>query len=142
MPSPFDERGFVARLTMWSDDIFHKVPFEFDVEMTPTVTGSLNTVGHIRCSGSGTKDNLASKALTGLNDRAYLFLLNQSIYPNEWVKVGLCASHGTDSASGDWFAVLGPREWLFIPISDMQDVDLEANSGNPNVEYFLFSQRD
>tara|TARA_R110000824_G_scaffold361127_1_gene548880 strand:- start:4195 stop:4623 length:429 start_codon:yes stop_codon:yes gene_type:complete len=138
---PFDTRSFRVILTLGSHDIFEKSPFEFTEEMQALAKGSQHVVGHLKCSGPGVKDNLCTKALGGLNDRAYLFITSQATN-GAYIKVSLCATHGTDSASGDWFAVLDPFESLFIPISDMQDVDIEASEGNPNVEYFVFQKRD
>jgi hypothetical protein len=97
-------------------------------------------VGRLVTTGSGTEDNIALKALDGTTDRAYVFLHNLSSTTGEYVKIGLCAAHGTDSTSGDWFAVLGPGEFMFMPISDMQDIDIEAAAGNPVVEYILMEK--
>ena len=97
-------------------------------------------VGRLVTTGSGTEDNIALKALDGTNDRAYVFLHNLSSTSGEYVKIGLCSAHGTDSASGDWFAVLGPGEFLFLPTGDMQDIDIEAAAGNPVVEYILMEK--
>ena len=82
----------------------------------------------------------AEASVSGENDRAYLYLFNTAQSASRYVKVGLRAAWDTDSASGDWFAVLPPFGQLFIPISDMQSVDLEANSGSPIVEYMLFQK--
>ena len=51
----------------------------------------------------------------------------------------MCA-HGTDSTTGDFFAVLGPGEFMFMPTGDMQDLDIEAAAGNPVVEYVLMEK--
>ena len=53
---------------------------------------------------------------------------------------GLRAAVGTASASGDWFAVLGPGEFMFMPIADMQGIDVEPATGNPTVEFLLFDK--
>ena len=105
--------------------------------------GKVMQTGSIRLTGSGTKDNLALAALSGDNDRAYLYLFNtsMSISPTTgYVKVGLRSAWDTDSASGDWFATLPSFSGMFIPISDMQSVDLEAAGGTPIVEYMLLQK--
>ena len=127
-------------LSLASTDLFAKQTISFTETDALSPAGDQQLIGRIETSGSGTKDNIATKALDGTNDLAYLFLHNLSSTTGEYVKVGLCASHGSDSASGDWFAVLGPGEFLFIPISDMQDVDVEAASGTPVVEYILMEK--
>lgn len=127
-------------LSLGSTDLFAKQTLSFTETDALSPAGDQQLIGKIETSGSGTKDNIATKALDGTTDRAYLFLHNLSTTSGEYVKVGLCASHGSDSASGDWFAVLGPGEFLFIPISDMQDVDLEAAAGTPAVEYVLMEK--
>tara|TARA_B100000519_G_scaffold171897_1_gene158447 strand:+ start:956 stop:1366 length:411 start_codon:yes stop_codon:yes gene_type:complete len=127
-------------LSLSSTDLFAKQVLSFTETDTLSPAGDQQLVGRIVTSGSGTKDNIATKALDGTNDRAYVYLKNQSTTTGEYVKVSLCATHGSDSASGDWFAVLGPGEFMFIPSSDMQDIDLEAAAGNPVVEYILMEK--
>lgn len=127
-------------LSLASSDLFAKQTLSFTETDALSPAGDQQLIGRIETSGSGTNDNIATKALDGTNDLAYLFLHNLSSTTGEYVKVGLCAAHGTDSASGDWFAVLGPGEFLFLPISDMQDVDVEAASGTPVVEYILMEK--
>ena len=130
-------------LSLGSTDLFAKQTLSFTETDVLSPAGDQQLIGRIKTSGSGTKDNIATKALDGTDDRAYLFLHNTSSATNEFVKVGLCESHGSDSASGDWFAVLDPGEFLFIPIGSstgFQDVDLEANTGNPVVEYILMEK--
>jgi hypothetical protein len=127
-------------LSLSSTDLFAKQALSFTETDSLAPAGDQQVVGRIITTGSGTKDNIATKALDGTNDRAYLYLKNLSATSGEYVKVGLCATHGTDSAAGDWFAVLGPGEFAFLPISDMQDVDLEAATGNPVVEYILMEK--
>lgn len=127
-------------LSLASTDLFAKQTLSFTETDSISPAGDQQLIGKIETSGSGTKDNIATKALDGTTDRAYLFLHNLSTTSGEYVKVSLCASHGSDSASGDWFSVLGPGEFLFIPISDMQDVDLEAAAGTPAVEYVLMEK--
>ena len=127
-------------LSLSSTDLFAKQNISFTETDVLSPAGDQATVGRIVTSGSGTKDNIATKALDGTNDLAYVFIHNLSTTTGEYVKVSLCATHGSDSASGDWFSVLGPGEFLFIPTSDMQDIDLEAASGNPVVEYVLMEK--
>tara|TARA_R100000329_G_C7525356_1_gene185288 strand:+ start:55 stop:465 length:411 start_codon:yes stop_codon:yes gene_type:complete len=127
-------------LSLSSTDLFAKQVLSFTETDTLSPAGDQQLVGRIVTSGSGTKDNIATKALDGTTDRAYVYLKNQSTTTGEYVKIGLCATHGSDSASGDWFAVLGPGEFMFVPISDMQDIDLEAAAGNPVVEYILMEK--
>ena len=127
-------------LSLSSTDLFAKQVLSFTETDALSPAGDQQLVGRIVTSGSGTKDNIATKALDGTNDRAYAYLKNQSTTTGEYVKISLCATHGSDSASGDWFAVLGPGEFMFVPISDMQDIDLEAAAGNPVVEYILMEK--
>ena len=127
-------------LSLSSTNLFEKQSLSFTETDVLAPAGDQQLIGRLKTSGSGTEDNIALKALDGTNDRAYLFLHNLSSTTGEYVKVGLCAAHGTDSDSGDWFAVLGPGEFLFIPIADMQDVDVEAAAGNPVVEYVLMEK--
>ena len=127
-------------LSLSSTDLFAKQVLSFTETDTLSPAGDQQLVGRIVTSGSGTKDNIATKALDGTNDRAYVYLKNQSTTTGEYVKISLCATHGSDSASGDWFAALGPGEFMFVPISDMQDIDIEAAAGNPVVEYILMEK--
>lgn len=127
-------------LSLSSTNLFEKQTLSFTETDVLSPAGDQQLIGKIETSGSGTKDNIATKALDGTDDRAYLFLHNLSSTSGEYVKVGLCASHGSDSAAGDWFAVLGPGEFMFMPISDMQDVDVEAAAGTPSVEYVLMEK--
>ena len=127
-------------LSLSSTDLFAKQTLSFTETDALSPAGDQQLIGKVETSGSGTKDNIALKALDGTNDRAYVFLHNLSTTSGEYVKVSLCSTHGTDSASGDWFSVLGPGEFLFMPISDMQDLDLEAAAGTPAVEYVLMEK--
>jgi hypothetical protein len=127
-------------LSLSSTDLFAKQNVSFTETDALSPAGDQMLVGRLVTTGSGTEDNIALKALDGTNDRAYVFLHNLSSTSGEYVKIGLCAAHGTDSASGDWFAVLGPGEFLFLPTGDMQDIDIEAAAGNPVVEYILMEK--
>ena len=127
-------------LSLSSTDLFAKQNLSFTETDVLSPAGDQMLVGRLVTSGSGTKDNIALKALDGTNDRSYVFLHNLSTTTGEFVKLGLCATHGSDSASGDFFSVLGPGEFMFMPISDMQDIDVEAAAGNPVVEYVLMEK--
>ena len=127
-------------LSLSSTDLFAKQTLSFTETDALAPAGDQQVVGRIVTTGAATKDNLVMKALDGTNDRAYLYMKNLSVTTGEYVKVSLCATHGTDSAAGDWFAVIGPGEFLFIPIADMQDVDVEPAAGNPVVEYVIMEK--
>ena len=127
-------------LSLSSTNLFEKQSLSFTETDVLSPAGDQQLIGRLKTTGSGTEDNIALKALDGTNDRAYLFLHNLSSTTGEYVKVGLCATHGSDSSSGDWFAVLGPGEFMFMPIADMQDIDIEAAAGNPVVEYILMEK--
>ena len=47
---------------------------------------------------------------------------------------------GTAGTTGDYFAQLGPGEFLFIPIAHMQSVDLEPKAGTPVAEFILMEK--
>jgi hypothetical protein len=127
-------------LSLSSTDLFAKQNISFTETDSLSPAGDQAIVGRLVTTGSGTEDNIALKALDGADDRAYVFLHNLSATTGEYVKIGLCGTHGTDSASGDWFSVLGPGEFMFMPVSDMQDIDIEAAAGNPVVEYILMEK--
>ena len=127
-------------LSLSSTDLFAKQTLSFTETDALAPAGDQQVVGRIVTTGAATKDNLVMKALDGTNDRAYLYMKNLSVTTGEYVEVSLCATHGTDSAAGDWFAVIGPGEFLFIPIADMQDVDVEPAAGNPVVEYVIMEK--
>jgi len=130
-------------LSLSSTDLFAKQTLSFTETDVLSPAGDQQLIGKLETSGTGTKDNIALKALGGTNDRAYLFLHNTSTSSGEYIKVSLCAAHGTDSESGDFFAQLAPGEFLFMPIGSstgFQDVDIEAASGTPAVEYILMEK--
>ena len=127
-------------LSLSSTDLFAKQAINFTETDSISPAGDQMIVGRLVTTGSGTEDNISLKALDGTNDRAYVFIHNLSSTTGEYVKLGLCSAHGTDSDSGDWFSVLGPGEFLFMPVSDMQDIDIEAAAGNPVVEYVLMEK--
>ena len=127
-------------LSLSSTDLFAMQNISFTETDVLSPAGDQTIVGRLVTTGSGTEDNIALKALDGTNDRAYVFLHNLSTTSGEYVKIGLCSTHGTDSTTGDFFAVLGPGEFMFMPTGDMQDLDIEAAAGNPVVEYVLMEK--
>ena len=127
-------------LSLSSTDLFAKQTLSFTETDALSPAGDQMLVGRLVTTGSGTEDNIALKALDGTTDRAYVFLHNTSSTTGEYVKIGLCAAHGTDSTTGDWFAELGPGEFMFMPLSDMQGIDVEPATGNPTVEFLLFDK--
>ena len=129
-------------LTLNSSDLFAKQNISFTETDTLSPAGDQKVIGRLYTTGSGTKDGLTlnDKALDGTNDLSYIFLHNLSTTTGEYVKVSLRSAVDSDSAGGDWFAVLGPGEFMFVPISDMQDIDVEAAAGNPVVEYILMEK--
>tara|TARA_Y100001938_G_scaffold148602_1_gene232810 strand:- start:31471 stop:31929 length:459 start_codon:yes stop_codon:yes gene_type:complete len=141
-------KNFRATLTLTSegeDAVFGgDTPLRKRTTIDCPYNGKVMQTGSMRLTGEGTKDNLALAALAGENDRAYLYLFNTSTSTSNqynYVKVGLRAAHDTDSASGDWFATLPPFGQLFIPISDMQSVDLEViGTSTPIIEYMLLQK--
>jgi hypothetical protein len=131
-------------LSLSSTDLFAKQTLSFTETDSLSPAGDQTIVGRLITSGSGTKDNIALKELDGTNDRAYLFLHNTSSTSGEYLKIGLRQAFDTPSTTGDFFAQLGPGEFLFIPIGavtgDMKTVDVEAAAGNPVVEYILMEK--
>ena len=133
-------------LSLSSTDLFAKQTLSFTETDALAPAGRQTVVGRIRCTGTSDKDaitigqNTGIAALEGDLDRAYLFMHNQSTTSGEYLKIGLRAASGTTSTTGDWFAVLGPGEFMFIPISDMQSLDVQPASGNPYFEYILMEK--
>ena len=124
-------------LSLSSTDLFAKQTLSFTETDSLSPAGDTQVIGRIILSGAGTTDALtlgtgtAIRPLAGTNDRAYLF---------EYVKVRLRAAAATAGTTGDWFAVIGPGEFAFIPTSDMQSVDLDPAAGNPTVEFILMEK--
>ena len=88
-----------------------------------------------------TLSSVAIKELAGDNDRAYLYMLNTATTSGHYVEVSARRSaYGTDSTANDFFAVLGPGEFLFMPIADIKNIDLLPGAGNPVVEYILMEK--
>ena len=129
-------------LTLNSSDLFAKQNISFTETDTLSPAGDQKVIGRLYTTGSGTKDGLTlnDKALDGTNDLSYIFLHNLSTTTGEYVKVSLRSAVDSDSAGGDWFAVLGPGEFMFMPLSDMQGIDVEPATGNPTVEFLLFDK--
>ena len=137
-------------LSLSSTDLFAKQALSFTETDSLSPAGDTQVMGKIILSGNGTQDALtlgtdaAIRPLAGDNDQAYLFLNNLSSTAGEYVQVALRAAAGTAAATAgaaaDWFAVVGPGEFLFIPISDMQSVDLEPAAGTPAVEFLLMEK--
>ena len=124
-------------LSLSSTDLFAKQTLSFTETDSLTPVGDQQIVGKILSTGVASKDNIVTKALAGSNKRAYLYVKNTSVVAGEYLKLGRCVTHGTDSGAGDWFATLGPGEFLFLPISDMEDIDVEPAAGNPAFEYIV-----
>ena len=133
-------------LSLSSTDLFAKQALSFTETDSLSPAGDTQVMGKIILSGNGTQDALtlgtdaAIRPLAGDNDQAYLFLNNLSSTSGEYVQVALRAAAATAGAAADWFAVVGPGEFLFIPISDMQSVDLEPAAGTPAVEFLLMEK--
>lgn len=129
-------------LTLNSSDLFAKQNISFTETDVLSPAGDSKILGRLYTTGSGTKDALTldNKALDGTNDASYIFLHNTSSTTGEYIQVGLRAAVGTASTGDDWFAVLGPGEFMFMPISDMQGIDVEPATGNPTVEFLLFDK--
>jgi len=133
-------------LSLSSTDLFAKQALSFTETDSLSPAGDTQVMGRIVTSGTGTVDCLtmgtgtAIRPLAGTDDRAYLFLHNLSVTSGETLIVRLRAAVGTAGTTGDYFSNLGPGEFLFIPISDMQSVDLEAAAGNPVAEFILMEK--
>jgi len=129
-------------LSLSSTDLFAKQNLSFTETDVLSPTGDQQLVGRLYTTGSGTEDGIATKAIAGTGQRCYVFLHNQSTTAGEYVKVSARRSaFGTDSGVNDFFAQLGPGEFMFAPLSDMYQLDLEAASGNPVVEYVLMEKQ-
>ena len=133
-------------LSLSSTDLFAKQALSFTETDSLSPAGDTQVMGRIILSGAGTTVALtlgtgtAIRPLAGTNDRAYLFLHNLSVTTGEYVKVRLRAAADTAGTTGDWFCVIGPGEFAFIPTSDMQSVDLDPAAGNPVVEFLLMEK--
>ena len=128
-------------LSLSSTDLFAKQTLSFTETNSLSPAGDQQLIGKIYLTGSGTEDQISLKQLAGTTDRAYLFMRNLSLTTGEWVEVsGRRSAWADDSGENDFFAVLGPGEFLFIPISDLMNIDLEPAAGNPTVEYILMEK--
>ena len=124
-------------LSLSSTDLFAKQTVSFTETDSLSPAGDQMLVGRLVTTGSGTEDNISLKALDGTDDRAYVFLHNLSSTTGEYVKIGLCATHGTDSTTGDWFSVLGPGEFFFYPTADNTKIQVKSSANTPTVEFLL-----
>jgi hypothetical protein len=133
-------------LSLSSTDLFAKQALSFTETDVLSPVGDTQVMGKIILSGPSTQDALtlgtgtAIRPLAGDNDRAYLFLNNLSATTGEYIKIRYRAAAATAGTGGDWFAQLGPGEFLFIPISAMQSIDLEPAAGTPAVEFLLLEK--
>ena len=128
-------------LSLSSTDLFAKQNLSFTETDVLSPAGDQQMVAKLYLTGTGTEDSIHLKQLDGTDDRAYLFMHNLSSTSGEYVEVsGRRSAVGTDSTANDWFAVLGPGEFLFLPISDLLSVDLRPAAGNPTVEYVLMEK--
>jgi len=131
-------------LSLSSTDLFAKQTINFTETDSLSPAGDQMLVGRLITTATNAFDNIALKAIDGTNDRFYIFMHNTSTTSGEHVKIGLCQTHGTDSASGDLFAQLAPGEFLFMPIGSSspgsQDLDIQPSSGTPVVEYILMEK--
>jgi hypothetical protein len=128
-------------LSLSSTDLFAKQTLSFTETDTLSPAGDQQVIGKLYLTGDGTEDQISLKAIAGTDNRAYLYMKNLSSTSGEFIEVsGRRAAWGTDSTANDWFAVLGPGEFLFIPITDVYNIDLEAGAGNPTVEYILMEK--
>ena len=128
-------------LSLSSTDLFAKQTLSFTETDVLSPAGDQQLVAKLYLTGNGTEDSIHLKQLDGATDRAYLYMKNLATAATDYVEVsGRRSAVGTDSTANDWFAVLGPGEFLFIPISDLLSVDLEPAAGNPVVEYILMER--
>jgi len=133
-------------LSLSSTDLFAKQALSFTETDSLSPAGDTQVMGRIITSGNGTVDCLtmgtgtAIRPLAGTNDRAYLFLHNLSAVSGEILMIRLREAVGTAGTTGDYFAQLGPGEFLFIPIAHMQSVDLEPKAGTPVAEFILMEK--
>jgi|TARA_R110002167_G_scaffold86427_2_gene233959 hypothetical protein len=128
-------------LSLSSSDLFAKQTLSFTETDALSPAGDQQVVGKIYLTGTSVEDSIHLKEIEGTGDKAYLYMKNLSSTSGEWVEVSRRASAvGTDSTAADWFAVLGPGEFLFIPIANCLSVDLRPAAGNPTVEYILMEK--
>jgi len=128
-------------LSLSSTDLFAKQTLSFTETDTLSPAGDQQVIGKLYLTGDGTEDQISLKALAGTDNRAYVYMKNLSTTSGEFVEVSARrAAWVTDSTADDWFAVLGPGEFLFIPVCDVYNLDLEAGAGNPTVEWVLMEK--
>tara|TARA_R110002012_G_scaffold20914_4_gene73618 strand:- start:742 stop:1155 length:414 start_codon:yes stop_codon:yes gene_type:complete len=128
-------------LSLSSTDLFAKQTLSFTETKALSPAGDQQVIAKLFLTGSSVEDSIHLKQLDGTDDRAYLYMKNMSSTSGEYVEVsGRRSAVGTDSTANDFFAVLGPGEFLFIPISDLLSVDVIPAAGNPTVEYILMEK--
>ena len=129
-------------LSLSSTDLFAKQNLSFTETDILAPAGDQQLVGRLYTTGSGTEDGIATKAIAGTGQRCYVFLHNLSTTTGEYIKVSARrAAFVTDSTVNDFFAQLGPGEFLFAPLSDMYQLDVEPATGNPVLEYVLMEKQ-
>tara|TARA_R110001592_G_scaffold143920_1_gene366794 strand:+ start:1138 stop:1554 length:417 start_codon:yes stop_codon:yes gene_type:complete len=129
-------------LSLSSTDLFAKQNLSFTETDILAPAGDQQLVGRLYTTGSGTEDGIATKAIAGTGQRCYVFLHNLSTTTGEYIKISARrAAFGTDSTVNDFFAQLGPGEFLFAPLSDMYQLDVEPATGNPVLEYVLMEKQ-
>jgi len=128
-------------LSLSSTDLFAKQTLSFTETDALSPAGDQQLIGKLYLTAASTEDQIAIKELAGANDRTYLYMRNMSTTSGEYVEVSARrAAYGTDSTADDFFAVLGPEEFLFIPLADIKNIDLLPGAGNPTVEYILMEK--
>jgi len=130
-------------LSLSSTDLFAKQTVSFTETDSLSPAGDSQVIGKLYLTGNGTEDSIHVKEIEGDGDKAYLYMKNLSNTSGEYVEVSRRAGGAdvtADSTSNDWFAVLGPGEFLFIPLANCESIDLEPAAGNPTVEYILMEK--
>ncbi len=130
-------------LSLSSSDLFAKQSLSFTETDSLSPAGDQQVVAKLYLTGNGTEDSIHVKEIEGTDDRSYLFMRNLSVTAGEYVEVSRRAGGAAvadDSTANDWFAVLGPGEFLFIPLANCESIDLEPAAGNPTVEYILMEK--
>jgi hypothetical protein len=127
-------------LSLASTDLFAKQSLSFTETDTLAPAGDQQIVAKLFLTGTGTEDSIHLKEITSANDRSYLYMKNLATASTDYVEVSRRTTFGTDSGAGDFFAVLGPGEFLYIPLANCESVDLRAAANNPTVEYILMEK--
>ena len=130
-------------LSLSSTDLFAKQNLSFTETDVLSPAGDQQVIAKLYLTGASTEDSIHVKEIEGDGDKAYLYMKNLSSTTGEYVEVSRRAGGTTfsdDSTANDWFAVLHPGEFLFIPLANCESVDLEPAAGNPTVEYILMEK--